>query len=472
MILQNFSIRKKLIGITTLISGITLLLASVSFTVTDYLLEREELKEDVQVLTRIIAFNSRAALAFDDPDTAINILKALQQASSIDKATLYSAKGKRFAEYVRPSSNNQTPHQEQLPFSVSPRTQFIDWALLVTEPIILDEELIGTLVVYANLEELEEEVWRTIFLAGSVLVVSLLIAVFLSLWFQRIISHPIESLRKATIEVGKGRFDTAIVGQHEDEIGQLAKAFQKMVWDLAEQREKLEQATRAKSEFLANMSHEIRTPMNAVIGLSELALALKMTPQLNDYLTKISNSSRSLLRIINDILDFSKIEAGKLELENTDFLLRELFEHLSDMLRAQTTKKHIELIVSLSGECHYELYGDPLRLEQVLLNLMGNAIKFTEEGEVEVQVETVEESPGMVTLQFCVRDTGIGMSPQQKTKLFTAFSQADSSTTRRFGGTGLGLSISQRLVEMMGGKIWAESTVDVGSSFFFTIKGC
>jgi two-component system, sensor histidine kinase and response regulator len=249
-------------------------------------------------------------------------------------------------------------------------------------------------------------------------------------------------------------------------------------WDISEQKfmensikdakELAEIASRSKSEFLANMSHEIRTPMNAVIGLSDLALQVKSTPQMQDYLTKISNSSRSLLRIINDILDFSKIEAGKLDLETEDFLLRDIFDHLADMFRPQVTNKHIELIMCVSEECRYELIGDSLRLEQVLLNLIGNALKFTDEGEVEVQVKTNQESKDHVVLQFSVRDTGIGMSEEQTTKLFQAFSQADSSTTRKFGGTGLGLTICQKLVTMMDGKIWIDSEHANGSTFYFT----
>jgi two-component system, sensor histidine kinase and response regulator len=231
-----------------------------------------------------------------------------------------------------------------------------------------------------------------------------------------------------------------------------------------------EAANRSKSEFLANMSHEIRTPMNAVIGLSDLALQIDSSPQMQDYLGKISNASKSLLRIINDILDFSKIEAGKLELENTNFYLREVFEHLSDMFRPQTTQKHIELIMCVSQECRYELNGDSLRLEQVLLNLIGNAIKFTDEGEIEIQVKTNHDAYNQVTLEFSIRDTGIGMSEEQSSKLFQAFSQADSSTTRKFGGTGLGLSISKKLVEMMQGELWVESKPGHGSTFYFTAE--
>ena len=229
-----------------------------------------------------------------------------------------------------------------------------------------------------------------------------------------------------------------------------------------------EMANESKSAFLANMSHEIRTPMNAVIGLTQLAMQMPLSPQLQDYLSKISNSSRSLLRIINDILDFSKIEAGRLELEMSHFLLRDVFDHLSDMFRAQVSEKHLELVMCMSEECRLELYGDSLRLEQVLMNLVANAIKFTDEGEIEIQVKTLRDASEDVTLEFSIRDTGIGLDEFEIAKLFKPFTQADNSTTRKFGGTGLGLSICRKLVEMMGGWFWVDSTPGRGSVFYFT----
>jgi PAS domain S-box-containing protein len=240
------------------------------------------------------------------------------------------------------------------------------------------------------------------------------------------------------------------------------------------EKEVAEKASLAKSEFLANMSHEIRTPMNAIIGFTDLASDTKRLPQIQDYLSKIHNASHSLLRIINDILDFSKIEAGKLELEKNDFLLRDIFNHLIDLFRDQATQKSLELIIGVTKECNYRLSGDSLRLEQTLINLLGNAIKFTNSGEVELQVRSVQQEPNQtqatpITLEFSVRDTGIGMSQNQIGKLFKAFVQADNSTTRKYGGTGLGLSISKRLVEMMGGKIWVESRPGEGTLFRFTV---
>ncbi|MBF0193735.1 MAG: response regulator [Magnetococcales bacterium] len=237
--------------------------------------------------------------------------------------------------------------------------------------------------------------------------------------------------------------------------------------------EELSRASEHKSEFLATMSHEIRTPMNAIIGLTDLALKAKLSPKVRDYLSKVQHSSNSLLHIINDVLDFSKIEAGKLDMESVDFLLRDVFEHISDLFKSQICEKNVELIMNMSKECRYVLLGDPLRIEQVLMNLVGNAIKFTKDGYIEVGVKksnaTNDLNPELVTLEFSVKDTGIGMTDEQADKLFQSFVQADSSTTRKYGGTGLGLTISKRLLTNMGGEIWVESKPDIGSTFFFTL---
>jgi two-component system sensor histidine kinase/response regulator len=231
-----------------------------------------------------------------------------------------------------------------------------------------------------------------------------------------------------------------------------------------------EEATAMKSMFLANMSHEIRTPMNAVIGLAYLALKTPLTDKQRDYVNKIHNAGTSLLGVINDILDFSKIEAGRLDIETVDFRLDDVIASATSITAQKAQDKGLEFLAEVASAVPQNLVGDPLRLGQVITSLINNAIKFTERGEVYLKAELLEQVGERARLRFSVKDTGIGMTPEQAARLFQAFSQADASTTRKHGGTGLGLTISKRLVELMGGEIWLESEPGVGSTFLFTVS--
>ncbi len=245
------------------------------------------------------------------------------------------------------------------------------------------------------------------------------------------------------------------------------KAMLNILEDLDEERKKADEATKAKSDFLANMSHEIRTPMNAIIGMSHLALQTNLDKKQRNYIEKVHRSGENLLGIINDILDFSKIEAGKMNTETIDFRLEDVMDNLANLVGMKAEDKGLELLFNAAPDVPTALQGDPLRLGQILINLGNNAVKFTDKGEIVVGIEKVSEDESGVELHFWVKDSGIGMTPEQCAKMFQSFSQADTSTTRKYGGTGLGLAISKNLVEAMHGRIWVESEPAKGSTFHF-----
>jgi two-component system sensor histidine kinase/response regulator len=239
--------------------------------------------------------------------------------------------------------------------------------------------------------------------------------------------------------------------------------------ELKAAKQKAEEATRMKSMFLANMSHEIRTPMNAIIGLSHLALKTPLNAKQRDYVSKVHNAGTSLLAVINDILDFSKIEAGKLDVENTEFRLDDVVSSVTTVTGQKATDKGLEFLAHVAPGIPQLLIGDPHRLGQILTNLVNNSVKFTERGEIVVSAALLQQTGEKCQLQFSVKDTGIGMTSEQAAKLFQPFTQADMSTTRKYGGTGLGLTVSRRLVELMGGQIWLNSEPGVGTTFTFTV---
>ena len=387
--------------------------------------------------------------------------------STIDDSILYSTAGATIPEVLRDPIEGgkafrdlQVDGRAMLAASVDSMAMapFRDpqWRLHV----LLDEH-----IAYASIHSLRD--WFTVVGAG-VLVLASLLAILLS----RSITQPVRTLVHAAGQLAAGENDKPVPVSGRDEIGRLSRSFELMRRAVHENERELilkteqsEAAARLKGEFLANMSHEVRTPINGVLGMTELLLATDLDATQGRYAETIYRSGQSLLSVINDILDFSKIEAGKLELQHVAFDLRELIEDIVDMVAESAHRKGLELALDMPPDCHVAYRGDSNRIRQVLLNLMSNAIKFTERGEVHLQVRPCALEDGRGVLSLKVSDTGIGISPSAVSSVFESFVQADGSTTRRFGGTGLGLAISSRLARLMGGSIDVDSVVGRGSCF-------
>lgn len=319
------------------------------------------------------------------------------------------------------------------------------------------------------------QVLLALFLIGSLVVVTGLYRYLL-----RRVVNPLENLTQrlrhavAELQAGREPVDMAKLPEIPDagsEVTTMTKAMTLLLQTLSIAKEEAEAANRAKTTFLANMSHELRTPLNGIMGMTALALRRAREPKLIEQLGLIDQSSKHLLQVINDILDLSKIEADRLGLESKDFTLIEVLDHLRDLVGRKVAEKGLSLRLKLpTGLPSRNLVGDPFRLGQILLNLVGNAVKFTERGSIRVGAQVLEEREAQLWLRFEVQDTGIGISPLDQKRLFTAFEQADGSLTRKYGGTGLGLAISKRLVQKMGGEIGVESTLGQGSTFWFSVR--
>jgi len=500
---ERSSLNKKLTIISFLSTGTALFFVFLAFAVTSVLNHRKDEGMQLSSFAGVIGTNSVDALLYNDSSQAQNTLSALKAKEEISNAVLFDRHGRLFARYTPPGRAEAAPTAPEMRLdddvlAEANRQGSTFWStrMRLYRPITNKQYQIGIVMIEADLTHMWMDIFKSLSVIAAAMGASLLVSLLLASRFKTSIADPVTKLINAAQKVSASQnYNLRIAHERTDELGTLIDSFNDMLAQIegrgaalthhrdelerqvgvrTEQLEKAknaaEAASRAKSAFLATMSHEIRTPMNGVLGMTEMLLGTSLTETQRNFTKLVKRSGEHLLVIINDILDFSKIEAGKLSIEYINFNLWDLLDDINTIYTPQAQAKGIALDFEIASDIPIAICGDPNRLRQIMANLLGNAIKFTDRGQILAKVQVATEDGASVGLRFEVHDTGIGVSREARSRIFEAFSQADNSTTRKYGGTGLGLAISRQLVELMGGKIGVENAVTQGSVFWFTVS--
>lgn len=471
---RDLSIRFKIISLIAVTSLVSLLLSGLIFYAYDKSQYELSALHELEILADIIGNNNTANIKYNSPSGALEILKTLEVNKNIKIARIFDVNQTLFAEYL----SHPNYQGQNLNFVCKKDTfAFVDNSLLISRQIILDNERIGSIYLQSGLDDYSQRIKNFLNVFVIISLTSFIIALLISIRLQQFISFPIINLTRTMQKISINKnYSIQIEEKGKDEIGELIKGFNTMISQIDKQnialklaKEQAETSAKIKEQFLANMSHEIRTPMNGIIGMAKLLTNTPLGKEQIKYLENISTSADNLLVIINDILDFSKMEAGKMEFEQIEFDLHELLNKLKSVYFESAKEKGLYFKLHIGDRVPQFIIGDPTRLNQVLVNLLGNAVKFTEQGGIALLVKVVEQNRKESSLHFVVNDTGIGISPDKIDVIFSSFSQASSDMTRKYGGTGLGLTITKQLVELQGGNLNVESKAGEGSSFHFKL---